>query len=536
MSLAQKKVTPSQAGAQPAPAPAQQAGGRGNAAQGEKVGRAKDPAEAKADALAKQVVVAAERGAGAQGPAAAGEGAGQDAGQDAGKGAGQDAGKSAGAAGAVPADIAAAFAAIAGFDVGGVSLTVGGAADHRAEQLGAAGYAEDGAAFLSSRAYRPGQREGKLLLAHELAHVALGHATGAQPTRLKPTGTSLQRGSEGPEVRHVQERLLALGFMSARDFNTGPGVFGPRTEAAVTAFQAARKLGVDGVVGPKTLAALGTSTGPVAAPAKPKTGARDTGAALTGRPPLREGSEGVLVKALQRRLNRYGASLGLDGEFGPVTERALMAFQKANGMAQDGVVGPETAAALSGESARNLSTAPAKAPATGGGAPSADVPTGDLNVDDADPKGILNSNKVNPEVKRMAARTLTRLQAAGYSPYLFEGHRTMERQNGLYAQGRTKPGSVVTYVKGGGSWHNYGLAVDIVFWNRSHSGPSWDAPSKQWQAVGREGKAAGFTRWMGDGGWDFPHLEYHPKWGNTASNLMSTYNSGGLDAVWKKVM
>lgn len=533
MALAQKKVSPSQAGAQPAPAPAQQAGGRGNAAQGEKVGRATDPAEAKADALAKQVVVAAERGLGPSGEKSGGEKSGGEK-SAAAEGSGQ-AETGAAARGGVPADIAAAFEAIAGFDVGGVDLTIGGEADRRAGELGAAGYAEDGAAFLSSRAYRPGQREGKLLLAHELAHVALGHASAAQPTRLKRTGTSLQRGSEGPEVRHVQERLLALGFMSARDFNTGPGVFGPRTEAAVTAFQAARKLTVDGVVGPKTLAALGTSTGPVAAPAKPKTGERDTGAALTGRPPLRKGSEGVLVKALQRRLNRYGASLGLDGEFGPVTERALMAFQKANGMAQDGVVGPETAAALSGESARNLSTAPAKAPATGGGAPSADVPTGDLNVDDADPKGILNSNKVNPQVKRMAARTLSRLQEAGYSPYLFEGHRTMERQNGLYAQGRTKPGSIVTYVKGGGSWHNYGLAVDIVFWNRSHSGPSWDAPSKQWQAVGREGKAAGFTRWMGDGGWDFPHLEYHPKWGNTASNLLSTYNSGGLEAVWKKV-
>ena len=532
MALAQKKVSPSQAGAQPAPAPAQQAGGRGNAAQGEKVGRAKDPAEAKADALAQQVVVAAERGAGAQGPAAAGEGAGQDAGQSA----KEDTGKGAGAAGGVPADIAAAFAAIAGFDVGGVSLTVGGAADQRAEQLGAAGYAEDGAAFLSSRAYKPGQREGKLLLAHELAHVALGHATGAQPTRLKPTGTSLQRGSEGPEVRRVQERLLALGFMSTRDFNTGPGVFGPRTEASVTAFQASRKLAVDGVVGPATLAALGTSSAPAVAPTKAKTGERDEGSALTGKPPLRKGSEGVLVKQLQRRLNRYGASLGLDGEFGAVTERAVMAFQKANSMEQDGVVGPKTAAALSGEGARSVSAAPVKAPADDGGSASADVPTGELNVDDADPKGILSSNKVNPQVKRMAARTLTKLQGLGYSPYLFEGHRTMERQNDLYAKGRTKPGSVVTYVKGGGSWHNYGLAVDIVFWNRSHSGPSWDAPSKQWQAVGREGKAAGFTRWMGDGGWDFPHLEYHPKWGNTASTLTSTYNSGGLDAVWKKVM
>lgn len=40
--------------------------------------------------------------------------------------------------------------------------------------------------------------------------------------------------------------------------------------------------------------------------------------------------------------------------------------------------------------------------------------------------------------------------------------RTFEEQNELYAQGRTKPGVVVTRAKGGQSWHNYGMAVDIV--------------------------------------------------------------------------
>ena len=40
--------------------------------------------------------------------------------------------------------------------------------------------------------------------------------------------------------------------------------------------------------------------------------------------------------------------------------------------------------------------------------------------------------------------------------------RTFAEQDVLYAQGRSKPGKVVTNAKGGQSYHNYGLAIDIV--------------------------------------------------------------------------
>ena len=63
---------------------------------------------------------------------------------------------------------------------------------------------------------------------------------------------TLQRGSTGPDVTRLQQRLLDLGF----DPNGVDGVFGPGTEAAVKAFQQANGLGVDGKVGPITRAAL----------------------------------------------------------------------------------------------------------------------------------------------------------------------------------------------------------------------------------------------------------------------------------------
>lgn len=44
---------------------------------------------------------------------------------------------------------------------------------------------------------------------------------------------------------------------------------------------------------------------------------------------------------------------------------------------------------------------------------------------------------------------------------IVQGLRTIEEQNDLYAQGRTKQGKKVTNAKGGSSFHNYGLAVDF---------------------------------------------------------------------------
>ncbi len=61
---------------------------------------------------------------------------------------------------------------------------------------------------------------------------------------------------------------------------------------------------------------------------------------------LRLGSRGVAVAALQAALNRDGAGLPEHGNFDAATERAVRAFQRAAGLAADGVAGPRTLAAL----------------------------------------------------------------------------------------------------------------------------------------------------------------------------------------------
>jgi hypothetical protein len=61
------------------------------------------------------------------------------------------------------------------------------------------------------------------------------------------------------------------------------------------------------------------------------------------RPVLRRGSTGDSVRCLQRTLNNWGgAKLTVDGVFGPVTEAAVLRYQKAHGLVQDGIVGNQT--------------------------------------------------------------------------------------------------------------------------------------------------------------------------------------------------
>lgn len=56
---------------------------------------------------------------------------------------------------------------------------------------------------------------------------------------------------------------------------------------------------------------------------------------------LKRGLAGEPVKILQAKLN-----VAADGQFGPATEEALKAYQKAHGLAVDGIAGPDTFLAL----------------------------------------------------------------------------------------------------------------------------------------------------------------------------------------------
>ena len=146
-------------------------------------------------------------------------------------------------------------------------------------------------------------------------------AAAAQPT--------VYSGSRGESVKTLQERLNAKGF------NAGSvdGIFGKNTRAAVMAFQKANGLAADGIVGKLTWAKLYDTTAALPA-ASTATGTQ---------PMVYRGSRGDAVRRLQELLNKKGFDCGaVDGIFGSKTYAAVVAFQKANGLSADGIVGPLT--------------------------------------------------------------------------------------------------------------------------------------------------------------------------------------------------
>ena len=83
--------------------------------------------------------------------------------------------------------------------------------------------------------------------------------------------------------------------------------------------------------------------------------------------------------------------------------------------------------------------------------------------------------EVDPQLANRIRLAAADLKAQGITVMVTSGYRSFAEQNALYAQGRTKPGNIVTNAKGGQSLHNYGLAVDVVPLG-ANGQPNWNAP------------------------------------------------------------
>lgn len=121
--------------------------------------------------------------------------------------------------------------------------------------------------------------------------------------------------SPASKIRALQWLLTQHSFTTAAD-----GVYGAGTTAHVKAFQTQAGLTADGQAGPNTLGALVVLT--------------------------QQGQSGANVRSVQELLSGAGHSVGVDGEFGGGTATAVRSFQASAGLGQDGVVGPQTWAAL----------------------------------------------------------------------------------------------------------------------------------------------------------------------------------------------
>jgi putative chitinase len=66
----------------------------------------------------------------------------------------------------------------------------------------------------------------------------------------------------------------------------------------------------------------------------------------SAQPVLRRGDSGGAVNTLQSKLIAAGIPVGLDGDFGPATDKAVRQFQHAKALTEDGIVGSQCWAAL----------------------------------------------------------------------------------------------------------------------------------------------------------------------------------------------
>lgn len=117
--------------------------------------------------------------------------------------------------------------------------------------------------------------------------------------------------------------------------------------------------------------------------------------------------------------------------------------------------------------------------------------------------------------------------------------RTFAEQDALYAQGRTRAGARVTNAKGGQSYHNYGLAIDIVLLvdkdkNGTFETASWDIKNDfdgdgkaDWMEIVAIFKRYGFE-WGGD--WKFNDAPHFQKtFGKSINELLTLHTNNKVD-------
>jgi len=160
----------------------------------------------------------------------------------------------------------------------------------------------------------------------------------------------LRKGMTSDQVKALQEALKTLGYFSG----TCTGYYGSVTFDAVVAFQKANALTADGIAGPITLTAVYAKTGGNGAPSGGNSGGGTSAGTVNYTfayksfdVTLKLGSTGVHVKDMQYALYLKGYYTGsISGTFDSATKTAVLAYQSAAGLEQDGLAGEETLCTL----------------------------------------------------------------------------------------------------------------------------------------------------------------------------------------------
>jgi peptidoglycan L-alanyl-D-glutamate endopeptidase CwlK len=144
--------------------------------------------------------------------------------------------------------------------------------------------------------------------------------------------------------------------------------------------------------------------------------------------------------------------------------------------------------------------------------------------------------QLHPVVATRGLSMIDLASHAGLGLLVTQGVRTSEEQDKLYARGRTAPPIgkqfIVTNARGGQSWHNFGLAFDIVVLDAMGKS-EWDVSHPGWAKAAQLGKSVGLE-WGGDwkGFKDMPHFQYT---GGLTMAECRNLARGGLPALWSRI-
>lgn len=143
-----------------------------------------------------------------------------------------------------------------------------------------------------------------------------------------------------------------------------------------------------------------------------------------------------------------------------------------------------------------------------------------------------NVNALHPTLQGKITQLMNLCKKNGITIAIGECVRTVSEQDALYAQGRSKPGNIVTNAKGStySSMHQWGVAFDFylnmdVDGDGKTADDAFNNATKLFNKVGELGKSIGLE-WGGS--WknpvDMPHFQL-PDWGSTATKLKNTYKT-----------
>ncbi|TFD98417.1 MULTISPECIES: M15 family metallopeptidase [Jeotgalibacillus] len=120
---------------------------------------------------------------------------------------------------------------------------------------------------------------------------------------------------------------------------------------------------------------------------------------------------------------------------------------------------------------------------------------------------------LHPVVAEKRDQLIEEASGRGIDIIITDDFRSFEEQDEIYEQGRTTEGNIVSYARGGESYHNFGLAIDFairdgedVLWDLEYDGN--ENGESDWMEVVAIAKDLGFD-WGGDfrGFKDYPHFE-----------------------------